>query len=70
MFCPRKKSGSAGVAGTMNPRISKRSLTGRISGPVAGTTARRKLTKPGRNQPQSEAPSADHRDLVRKGGTS
>ena len=50
MFCPRhEEKDSAGVAGSTTAAVSKRSLAGRISGPVAGPTARRRLTKPGRD---------------------
>ncbi len=47
------------------PRISKRSVAGRISGRVTGTTARRSLTRPGRDRPQYQSPPLKPHDPVR-----
>jgi len=47
MFCPRHKEDCAGEAGTSTAADGKRSLGGRMSGPVAEPTARRRLIKPG-----------------------
>jgi hypothetical protein len=52
MFCRGTKERSAGVAGSKIAADSKRSLVGRISGPVEEPTARRRLTKPGRDESQ------------------
>ena len=52
MFCRGTKERSAGVAGSKIAAVSKRSLGGRISGPVEEPTARRRLTKPGRDESQ------------------
>jgi hypothetical protein len=58
MFCPRPEERTAPTQpAPRQPRTSKRSLPGRISGPVADTTARRRLTKAGRDKlsPQGSA---------------
>jgi hypothetical protein len=47
MFCLRQKKKAPAKPAPGRPRISKRSLPARMSGAVAGTTARRRLTKPG-----------------------
>jgi len=47
---------------------SKRSLTGRISGPVAGLTARRKMATPGRTPPGQPSPDP-RRELGSRGVT-